>query len=82
MQYLHTRDIDREAREIKKVIICGGSANIFGLPEFLKEKLEVSAERADVWDNAFPLETHIPPITRRYSYGYATAIGLALRNFV
>ena len=82
MHYWHTRDIDREAREIKKVIVCGGSANIFGLPEFLTEKLEVSTERAHVWDNAFSLETRIPPITRRYSYGYATAIGLALRSFM
>ena len=82
MHYWHTRDIDREAREIKKVIVCGGSANLFGLPEFLAEKLNVACERAQVWINAFPLETHIPPITRRYSYGYATAIGLALRNFM
>ncbi len=82
MHYWNTRDIDREAREIKKLIVCGGSANLLGLPEYLAEKLEVPAERAQVWGNAFPLDTHIPPVTRRYSYGYATAIGLALRNFI
>ena len=82
MHYWNTRDIDREAREIKKLIVCGGSANLLGLPEYLAEKLEVPTERALVWSNAFPLDTHIPPITRRYSYGYATAIGLALRNFI
>ncbi len=81
MHYWHTRDIDREAREIKRIIICGGSANLLGLSEYLAEKLEVKTERAQVWVNALSLEEHIPPITRRYSYGYATAIGLALRNF-
>ena len=81
MHYWHTRDIDREAREIEKVIVCGGSANLLGLPEYLTDKLSVETERAQVWVNALSLEEEVPPITRRYSYGYATAIGLALRNF-
>lgn len=82
MRYWHTRDIDRDAREIKKVIVCGGSANLYGLPEYLTEKLEVETERAQVWTNALSFDEEIPEITRRYSYGYATAIGLALRNFI
>ncbi len=82
IHYWHTRDIDREAREIKKVIMCGGSANLLGLTEFLTEKLEIPTERAQVWVNAFSFNGQVPPITQRYSYGYATAIGLALKNFV
>lgn len=82
IHYWHTRDIDRGERQIKKVILCGGSANLLGLPEYLGEKLGFPTERAQVWQNAFSLETFIPPITRRYSYGYATAIGLALKQFV
>lgn len=82
IHYWHTRGTNREEREIKKIIICGGSANLFGLPEFLAKKLSIPAERAQVWSNAFSFEGQIPPITRRYSYGYATAIGLALRNFI
>lgn len=81
IQYWHSRGIDRGAREIKKVILCGGSANLFGLPEFMSEKIGIPTERAHVWVNAFSLDESIPPITRRYSYGYATAIGLALKNF-
>ncbi|MFZ2253346.1 MAG: pilus assembly protein PilM [Minisyncoccia bacterium] len=82
IHYWHTRGIDAEEREIKKIILCGGSSNLLGLPEYLTEKLEIQTERAQVWKNAFSLETYIPPITRKYSYGYATAIGLALRNFI
>lgn len=81
MHYWHTRDIDRGERQIKKIVLCGGSANLFGLPEYLTASLGVPAERAEVWQNAFSLETFIPPITRKYSYGYATAIGLALKGF-
>jgi type IV pilus assembly protein PilM len=81
IHYWDTRGIEPEAREIKKIIICGGSANLLGLPEYLGEKLEIATERAQVWRNVFPLEKQVPPITRRYSYGYATAIGLALRSF-
>lgn len=78
--YWHTRDIDKSAREIKQVILCGGSANLEGLPEYLSTQLGIETVRAKVWQNAFSLDVQVPPITRRFSYGYATAIGLALRG--
>jgi type IV pilus assembly protein PilM len=82
VHYWHSRGIDKEERTVKKVIVCGGSANMFGLPEFLSTKLEIPTERAHVWANAFSLEEHVPDISRRYSYGYATAVGLALKSFM
>lgn len=82
MHYWHTRDIDRGKREVQKIILCGGSANLLGLPEFLAQELNIPTERALVWQNAFSLEAYVPQITRKYSYGYATAVGLALRNLV
>ena len=81
IHYWHTRDVDRGKREIKKIILCGGSANLLGMPEYISEKLSITTERAQVWQNAFSFEDMIPSITRKYSYGYATAIGLALRGF-
>jgi type IV pilus assembly protein PilM len=81
-EYWDTRDADSAHRAITRIIICGGSANLNGLPEYLTEKLGVPTERAQVWANAFALEDMVPPITRRYSYGYATAIGLALNNYL
>lgn len=81
MHYWHTRKIDRGERQIKKIVLCGGSSNLWGLPEYLSDALAIPTERAHVWQNAFSLESFVPPITRKYSYGYATAIGLALRGF-
>lgn len=81
MHYWNTRDVAHEERKIEKIILCGGSSNLLGLPEHLTELLGIPAERAEVWQNAFSLETFVPPITQRKSLGYATAIGLALHDF-
>lgn len=78
IDYWQIKERDREERTIESIILCGGSANLKGLPEYLSESLGIPTKRADVWQNAFSLDNFIPPIGRRYSYGYATAIGLAL----
>ncbi len=82
IEYWQTKEHHREEREIDSIILCGGSANLKGLPEYLTETLGVKTIRADIWKNAFDIETTLPPIGRRYSYGYATAVGLALAGFV
>ena len=83
MQYWHTKDKNRSAnRRIKKVVIGGGSVNLKGLPEYLTEVLGVNCVRSNVWENAFDTRVFVPPIKKRFSYGYATAIGLALKNTV
>lgn len=82
IQYWHASDYKPEDRQIRSVILCGGSVNLKGLPEYLTETLGVETKRANVWQNAFSLDTMIPPIDLRHSYGYATAIGLALKRTV
>ena len=82
MQYWHQRGKNRSSRRIKKIIISGGSVNLRGLPEYLTEVLGVSCVRANVWENAFDTSLAVPPIDKAHSYGYATAIGLALKNTV
>jgi type IV pilus assembly protein PilM len=79
--YWNTRT-DNPERTIERVILCGGIANLAGLPEYFTEALGVSVVQADVWQNAFHTSAIVPPITRRYSYGYATAVGLALGSFM
>jgi type IV pilus assembly protein PilM len=82
MQYWHSNESNLKNRKIKKVILCGGSVNLKGLPEYLTESLGVECTRADVWVNAFQTNLVVPPIDKLHSYGYATAIGLALKNNV
>lgn len=82
MQYWHMRTGDFEKRRIKAIYLCGGSANLKGLPTYLTETLGVPCQRGNVWENALSLEDTVPPIDRFHSLGYATAIGLALKDIV
>ncbi|MFM2424053.1 MAG: type 4 fimbrial biosis protein PilM, type pilus assembly protein PilM [Candidatus Parcubacteria bacterium] len=80
LNYWHTGECKDEERLIQSIILCGGSANLKGLPEYFTETLGINTRRASVWQNAFAIEQYVPPIDVCYSYGYATAIGLALKS--
>lgn len=83
MQYWHTREHNKHpGRRIKQIIFCGGSSNLKGLPEYMSESLGVPCKRGNVWENAFRTDLIVPPIDRFHSFGYATAIGLALNTTV
>lgn len=81
-QYWHLRGDNIEKRPIKRAVLCGGSCNLRGFPEYLTESIGIPCERGDVWVNAFRTELTVPPFEKRFSFGYATAIGLALKNTV
>jgi type IV pilus assembly protein PilM len=66
--------------KIDRVVLCGGNSNLRGLPEFIASKIHAPTERAEVWRNVASYDDYIPPIDREHSLGYATTIGLALRN--
>jgi type IV pilus assembly protein PilM len=82
MQYWHMHTGNSDQRRIKSILLCGGSSNLKGLPTYLSETLGVPCARGNVWENAFSLAEIIPPIDKNHSLGYATAIGLALKNIV
>jgi hypothetical protein len=44
--------------------------------------LGVPAVRGNVWENVLSLDHTVPPIDRSHSFGYAAAIGLALKKTV
>jgi type IV pilus assembly protein PilM len=82
MQYWNVRSGNQAERRIAAVILCGGSANLKGFPEYMTETLGVPTVRGNVWENALSLTSTVPPIDRRHSFGYAAAIGLALKNIL
>lgn len=69
-------------RSIDGVVIGGGSANLRGITTYLTETLGIETVLADVWQNVFDSKESVAPISRPYSYGYVTAVGLALASFV
>lgn len=69
-------------RPIQKILLCGGNANLKGLPEYLAQSLRVPVERANIWVNVSHFDDYIPPISREQSLGYTTVVGLTLRDFL
>lgn len=78
IQYWNSHAEALPDHDIRSIVLCGGSSNLKGLPRYITEQLGIDASRSEVWKNAFSFDTQLPPIDRRHSYGYATAIGLAL----
>lgn len=65
---------------IQHVYLCGGGANLKGLPAYLSSALGVDVSLADVWINAFGIHEHIPNITFEESLSFVTSVGLALAH--
>lgn len=82
VSYWNTKGTLHQDRQIQAVILCGGSVNMKGLSAYISAMLNIRVEKANVWKNAFSIEESIPPIDRRHSFGYATAIGLGLAPFM
>lgn len=81
LEYWNSRATHTEDKFVESVVLCGGSSNLKGWPSYLSETLGIEAKRADVWQNVFDINDNVPPIGLRHSYGYATAIGLALSAY-
>lgn len=81
--YWHTHK-DEEGKDrplIKKVILCGGDSNLIGLSEYFSVSMKVNVEIANVWINIIDTEKFTPEINIDQSLTFATALGLALRDF-
>jgi len=64
-----------------KILLCGCDSLLYGLPEFLSSNLKVPVELGNPWVNILkPPKRETPQISYRESFGYAVALGLALRG--
>jgi len=66
---------------VKKILLCGGGANLIGLTNFLSNELNLPVEPANPWINILPkVQEKILGLSSEKSLSYTTAIGLALRG--
>jgi len=81
--YWHTHYIgnDDTKRKVKKIILCGGGANLRGLTDYLSVSLKCKVIIADPWINVNSYDEYIPELNLNESLGYSTAIGLAMEVF-
>ncbi|MBI4120898.1 MAG: pilus assembly protein PilM [Parcubacteria group bacterium] len=80
--YWHTHQ-NREATkgmQEAEILLCGGEANVPGLPEYLSSTLHMKVELGNPWKNVASTEEYLPPISQNHALRYVTAIGLALRS--
>jgi type IV pilus assembly protein PilM len=80
--YWDTRRNERGERvsPVSRVLLLGGSANMKGLGDYISGRVQAPVERPNVWQNVCSFDNYIPPIDRKTSLQFATAIGLALRD--
>lgn len=74
------KDANMVDTDIEKVILSGTEATLGGLAQYLRTSLNAPVELANVWVNVFDFNEYIPEITRRDSFKFASAIGLALAS--
>jgi type IV pilus assembly protein PilM len=85
MRHFHYWDTRRNEEgqrvtPVGKIVLVGGSANLKGLADYIAGRAQAPCERGNVWRNVASFDEYIPPIDKRRSLQYATAIGLALRG--
>ncbi|MBI4117959.1 MAG: type IV pilus assembly protein PilM [Parcubacteria group bacterium] len=67
-------------REEAEILLCGGEANVPGLPEYLSSTMRMKVTLGNPWKNVASTEKYVPPISQNHALRYVTAIGLALRS--
>ncbi len=67
---------------VSRVLLAGGNASLRGLPEYLEGVLRIPVTAGDVFTNLASRDVWLPELDYTESLAYATAIGLALRDFV
>jgi len=85
LDYYETHTPHQHLRErqkkIKKIVLCGGGANLRGLPEFLMRSLKVEVVIGSPWVNILDSDSkELPALAFNDSLRYSTALGLALRG--
>jgi type IV pilus assembly protein PilM len=82
LDYWQTRAVAAGTHEpVSRALIVGGNATVKGLPEYLAAGLKVPVELGDVFTNLASRDEWLPPVDYMQSLAYATAIGLALRQY-
>ncbi len=68
-------------KEVKKILLCGGGANLRGLIKFLSQETGLIVQKGNPLINLPWEDREIKDPLRQKLLSYTTAIGLALRNF-
>lgn len=79
--HTHRNEKNKNRPQIEKIILCGDGSNLMGFSEYLSASMKIKVELANVWTNILDIKKHIPEMSFEESLSFATALGLALKNF-
>lgn len=66
---------------VEKILLCGGGANLKGLPKLLSLQLKIPVELGSPWINILPeSQKEVPTLPLEKALSYTTALGLALKG--
>jgi len=80
--YWDTRRNEKGERvtPVGRIVLLGGSANMRGLPEYISGRVHAPVELGNIWRHVCDFDEYIPPIDRKTSLQFGTAVGLAMRT--
>jgi len=79
--HIHHEHLPLDSKEVEKIFLCGGGANLKNLANFLSLELKTPVELSNPWSNILPEPLKkVPELSYEKSLSYATALGLALRG--
>lgn len=82
LNYWQEKEVIKGSHEpVARAILVGGNASVRGLPEYFEGALGIPVSAGDVFANLASRDTWIPTLDYTESLAYATAIGLALRDY-
>ncbi len=74
--------MSKTPREVNKIILCGGGSNLKGLVDYLSQRVGREVALGDPLVNLSLEKKEREKINRENCIGYATVIGLAIKNFI
>lgn len=79
--HIHHEHLPLDSKEVEKILISGGGANLKGLANFLSLKLKIPVELGNPWVNILPEPLReIPELPFEKSLPFTSVLGLALRG--
>lgn len=74
--------LPHNTKGVAKIKLCGGVANLLGLPEFLEQELKIPVARGNPWINIpTPDNKQVLKLPPKESLRYVSALGLALHSY-
>lgn len=75
-----TDDEGKRAHPIERILVGGAYADARGITEYLASNLRAPVQRANPWKNVLSFENTIPDLEYEDALGYASTIGVAMRD--